>query len=130
MKLPTALALMLCLSLPAAAATRLEATREKATAARAVVQDVRARQMAQRKELNEVAARIEALKAERKGALTPGGELDGALKRSQELSGSLTSLAQSMAQAESDAQRENLALLEALSQELTRLRGEFDRQTD
>ncbi len=112
------------------AASRLEAMRASAQSARQQVSSLKSRQMELRKELNEVASRIEALKASRQGKLLSGGELDAALRRSQELSGALTELARSVATAEAAADKENLALLESLSDELKRLRAEFDRQTD
>jgi hypothetical protein len=86
--------------------------------------------MARRQELNQLAGRIEALKAQSKGKLVPGSELDGALKRSQELSGALTTLAGQFAERETDAERVNLALLTELSNALEAARADFDRQTD
>ncbi|MHB8873656.1 MAG: TetR family transcriptional regulator [Myxococcaceae bacterium] len=120
----------LCLPFTASGASALQVSRSAASSARQHVNGVRARQMALRQELNKVASRIEELKGEQKGRLTPGGELDGALKRSQELSGALTGLAQSLSAAEADAVRENLSLLTTLSSELSRLRNEFDRVSD
>lgn len=118
------------LAMPALGASQLEATRESATGARRQVSELRAQQMALRKELNEVAGRIEALKGEQQGKLLRGGELEAELRRSQDLSGSLTSVAQSLSSAEAAAEKENLALLSALSSELSRLRAEFDRVQD
>jgi TolA-binding protein len=120
------LAASLSLALPALGASSLSATRSAATSARQQVREVRAKQMQLRQELNQLAARIEELK----GAKKSGGELDQELKRSQELSGSLTLLAQSLSSAEADAARDNLLLLQALSSELARLRGDFDRVSD
>lgn len=127
--------LIVCLGLllgtAASAASQLEAVRSAAADARGKVSSIRSQQMALRKELNEVAARIQALKAEGKGKPLLGrSELDAALRRSQELSGSLTGLAQSLSAAEADATQKNLALLSELSAELTRTRTEFDRTTD
>lgn len=124
-----ALALFL-LAAPALSAGQLDAVRGQAVKARAAVGAVRSDQMARRSELNTLSARIETLKGQSQGKLLPGGELDGALKKSQELSDQLTGLAQALAARESELETANLALLEALSAELTRLRGEFDRQTD
>jgi hypothetical protein len=125
------LLLSLCLlGSSAFAAGQLESLRGKAEASRAAVQAVRGEQMARRQELNQLAGRIETLKAQSKGKLVPGGELDGALKRSQELSGTLTTLAGQFAEREADAERVNLALLAELSSALESARADFDRQTD
>lgn len=91
---------------------------------------LRGEQLAKRNELSTVSSRIEALKAESKGKLLPGSELDQALKRSQELSGTLTELAQKLATREGELESANLMLVEGLTAELNRLRAEFDRQTD
>jgi hypothetical protein len=125
------LLLSLCLlGSSAFAASQLESLRGKAEASRAAVQAVRGEQMARRQELNQLAGRIEALKAQSKGKLVPGSELDGALKRSQELSGDLTTLAGQFAEREADAERVNLALLTELSNALESARADFDRQSD
>ncbi|MGQ0507318.1 MAG: TetR family transcriptional regulator [Myxococcaceae bacterium] len=85
---------------------------------------IRAQQQSQRMELNGLAARIGAMKAERK--VLRAGELETALRRSQELSGVLTTLAQSLAMAEGEAQKQNVALLNALSQALLETRQRYD----
>jgi hypothetical protein len=120
--------LLLCLLLgaPAWALTGLEAVRAKAQAARTEVRTLRERQQALRGELNGLAERIEALKAAQQGKLTPSAELDQALKRSQELSGTLTGLAQSVASAEGESGRAHLALHEVLSEELSRVKAAWD----
>ncbi|RKG90336.1 TetR family transcriptional regulator [Corallococcus sp. CA053C] len=127
-----ALALLACLLLgaPAGAASGLEQARVKAQTARVEVRTLRTQQQGLRDELNGLAARIEALKAQRQGKLTTGGELESALRRSQELSGELTGLAQSVSGAEGEVERAHLALHGALSQELTRLRSAWDATTD
>ena len=127
-----ALALVACLLLgaPAGAASGLEQARAKAQTARVEVRTLRTQQQGLRDELNGLAARIEALKAQRQGRLTPGGELESALRRSQELSGQLTGLAQSVSGAEGEVERAHLALHGELSQELTRLRSAWDATTD
>ena len=129
---PRLLALLLCLlsGVPAWGASGLEAVRGRAQASRTEVRSLRGQQQALREELNGLAARIEALKAERKGQLTAGAELETALRRSQELSGSLTGLAQSVAAAEGESERAHLALHTALSEELARLRAAWDGTTD
>ncbi|QSQ19996.1 TetR family transcriptional regulator [Pyxidicoccus parkwayensis] len=124
--------LLLCLLLgvPAWGASGLDAARGRAQAARTEVRSLRGQQQSLRDELNGLAARIEALKAERQGRLTTGTELDAALRRSQELSGSLTGLAQSVVAAEGESERAHLALHTALSDELGRLRAAWDATSD
>ncbi|ATB31239.1 TetR family transcriptional regulator [Melittangium boletus] len=124
--------LLLCLVLgtPVWAASGLDAPRTEAQEARARVRELREHQQALRAELNTLAGRIEQLKAEQKGRLVAGPELQGALRQSQELSGQLTGLAQSLAGAESDAERKNLTLHTALSAELDRVRAAWDATSD
>lgn len=124
------LATFLLLTLPAWAAGTLDTLRASAKSAREQVGAVRNEQMAKRQQLNQLSAKIEALKGEAKGKLLPGGQLDAALKQSQELSGALTVLAQTMSSRETELEQANLALLEALSGQLTQLRADFDRQTE
>src|SRR5579872_5730994 len=112
---PFALALALLAGLPAWAASALEAAKEGATSAREKVTEVRGRQMSLRQELNQLASRIEALKAAQKGALLPGGELERSLQRSQELSGLLTDTARELSSAETASQQQSVALLAALN---------------
>ncbi len=128
--LPTLFVLLALWAPPALSATQLEALRANAQAARAGVNGTRASQLQAQGELNKLAARIEELKAKQKGKLLPGSELDEALKRSQELSTSLTSTASSLSTQEAGLESANLALLSELSNELNRLRSDFDRQTD
>lgn len=130
MKLRAALLCLTLLATQAWAATGVEAMRANSAGLRAQVSQLRGEQLSKRNELSAVSGRIEALKSQSKGALLPGSELDQALKRSQELSGSLTDLAQRLSTREAELESANLALLDGLSAELTRLRGEFDRQTD
>lgn len=124
------LLLLAMLALPSLGATSLEVLRANSRAARDEVSALRAQQLQQRGELSALSTRIEDLKGTSKGALLPGGELDAALKRSQELSGALGTLAQQVTSRESALEAANMALLDGLSSELTRLRGTFDRLTD
>lgn len=126
------LALLLCLTLgaPAWGASELEAVRTRAQVARTEVRTLRGKQQGLRDELNQLAGRIEALKAQSQGKLTTGAELDSALRRSQELSGELTGLAKAVAGAEGEAERANLALHTALSEELARVRSDWDATAD
>lgn len=130
MKFRSALLAVLLLTLPAWGAGQLDALRSSAKSARDQASAVRSEQMQKRQQLNQVSSRIETLKAEAKGKLLPGSQLDAALKQSQELSGALTALAQTMSSRETELETANLALLQALSDQLTSLRAEFDRQSD
>ncbi|OJH34435.1 TetR family transcriptional regulator [Cystobacter ferrugineus] len=126
------LALWLCLvpGAPVWAASGLDLPRTQAQEARARVRELREHQQVLRAELNTLAGRIEQLKAGQKGRLVTGSELEQALQRSQELSGQLTGLAQSLAGAESEAERRHLALHTALSEELERVRAAWDATND
>ncbi|OJT16335.1 TetR family transcriptional regulator [Archangium sp. Cb G35] len=126
------LPLLLCLSLgtPVWAASGVDGLRAEARTARTQVRDLRDRQQVLRAELNTLAGRIEQLKAEQKGRLVAGPDLETALRQSQELSGQLTGLAQSLAGAETEAERRNLALHSALSEELARVRTAWDATPD
>lgn len=130
MKLLAAALAVVLLAAPAWAAGPLDALRAGSRSAREQVSALKAEQLKQRSELSVLSSRIETLKGQSKGKLLPGGELDAALKRSQELSGVLTGLAQQATGLEAQLEAANLALLEGLSGELARLRADFDRQTD
>jgi hypothetical protein len=130
MNLRGALLSLLLLAGTGWAATGLEAMRANAAGLRGQVGQLRSEQLAKRNELSTVSSRIEGLKAESKGKLLPGSELDQALKRSQELSGTLTELAQRLTSREVELESANVSLVEGLSAELNRLRAEFDRQAD
>jgi len=123
---------LLCLLLgaPAWATSGLESVRTQAQAARTQVRTLRERQQALRGELNGLASRIETLKAEHQGKLTPSTELDQALRRSQELSGELTGLAQAVANAEGESEHAHVALHTALSEELARVKAAWDSTQD
>lgn len=130
MNLRAAILALTLLASQAWAATGVEAMRANAAGLRSQVSQLRGEQLSKRNELSQVSGRIEALKSQSKGALLAGSELDQALKRSQELSGTLTDLAQKVSAREAELESANMALLDGLSAELTRLRGEFDRQSD
>lgn len=125
-----ALTLSCLLALPALAASQLEAARSSAKAAREQTVGLRAEQQVKRTQLSQLSASIEALKAQTKGKLLPGGELDSALKQSQALSDALTQLARTLSTREGELETANLALVEALTQELSALRADFDRQSE
>jgi hypothetical protein len=124
--------LLLCLLLgaPAWATSGLDGPRAEARAARTQVRELRERQQSLRAQLNTLAGRIESLKAEQQGRLVAGPELESALRHSQELSGQLTGLAQSLAGAEAEAERRNLTLHTALSEELSRVRAAWEATSD
>lgn len=124
------LAVSLLVAFAAFGATSLDAMRASSRSTRDQVSQLKAEQLKKRSELSVLSSRIETLKAQSKGRLLPGGELDTALKASQELSGALTDLAQQVSTREAELETANLALLDALSGELNRLRTDFDRQTD
>lgn len=127
---PLVLALCLQLGVPAWGASGVEAARARAQVARAEARTLRTQQQGLRDELQSVSTRIQTLKAERQGSLTAGTELETALRRSQELSGSLTRLAQAVSTAEGESERAHVALHQALSEELARLRGAWDGTAD
>jgi hypothetical protein len=130
MKLSAALLIACLFALPALGAGPLDALRAESRGLRDQVTALRAKQLEGRNELSSLSARIQTLKEESKGKLLPGGELDSALKRSQELSGVLSELSQQVSTRESALETANLGLIDALSSELSRLRTEFDRQTN
>jgi hypothetical protein len=130
MKLSAVILTACLLASPVWAAGSLDALRSGSRGAREQVTALRAEQLRQRNELSTLSSQIETLKAASKGKLLPGGELDSALKRSQELSGVLSTLAQQVSGREAELENANMTLLDGLSSELTRLRAEFDRQTD
>jgi prefoldin subunit 5 len=123
--------LSLCLlSVPAWAAGQVDALRAQTKSLQEQVTSLRHEQLSRRNELSQLSARIETLKAEKKGALLGGGELDRALKQSQELSGSLTELAGRMSSREAELETAELALVDSLSASLSDLRARYDRLTD
>lgn len=130
MKLLAALLTACLVALPGWAAGPLDALRSGSRGTHEQVTALRAEQLRQRNELSTLSSKIETLKAASKGKLLPGGQLDAALKRSQELSGALSELAQQLSSRQAELENTNLALLDGLSSELNRLRAEFDRQTD
>jgi hypothetical protein len=120
-----ALAFLACsgaaLALPAAEA------RAQVQKARDGAQALRDQQTRLRSELNEVAGRIQELKAQQRGRLIPGGELSGLLRRSQELSGTLTDVEANLSRAQGEVLERRGALAEALDAEMDAARAQFDR---
>lgn len=117
---------LLAFSAGAFAATAADA-RVQVQRAREGSQGLRFQQSQLRSELNEVAGRIEELKAQQRGRLLPGSELSGLLRRSQELSGSLTAVEAALARADAEVQQRSAALADALDGELEAARTSFDR---
>lgn len=130
MKLHALVLSLLVLALPALGAGSIDALRASQRSTREQLSALKTEQLSRRNELSQVSQRIEQLKAESKGKLLPGSELDAALKRSQELSSTLTGLAAQSSSREGELEAANLALLAGLTDELARLRADFDRQTD
>src|SRR5262245_19838284 len=90
-------------------------------------QALRQQQSRLRTELNEVAGRIQELKAQKRGQLIPSGELPSLLRRSHELSGALTEVESGLARAQSELEQKSSALVDALDEELESSRAAFDR---
>ncbi len=122
--------LITLLSAQVLAATGVEALRSEASGLRQQLSTLKATQLAKRGELSAVSGRIETLKASQKGSLLPGSELDTELKHSQELSTSLTDLAQQVSAKDTQLTAAHLALLDGLTKEMNRLRSAFDATTD
>ncbi|HVE84092.1 MAG TPA: TetR family transcriptional regulator [Myxococcales bacterium] len=95
--------------------------------ARDGAQALRWQQSQLRSELNEVAGRIQELKAQQRGRLVPGGELSGLLRRSQELSGSLTDVESALARADGEVAQKSAALADALDSEMDSARAAFEK---
>lgn len=126
-------AITLCLllgAIPVLGAAPLEALRETARTSRDELGHLKAEQLARRSELATLSQRIEGLKSGAKGRLLRSAELDGALKKSQELSARLTELARAVAARQGELDSTSQTLVTALTDEMSRLRAEFDRQPD
>ncbi len=108
-----------------AEASPIAQLRAAAEGSRQQVNRLRVEQSELRARLDEVAARIDLLK-EQKRDLFPGNELKSWLRRSQDLSRELTSVAHSLSEEEAKAQKNELALISGFSEELRRLGAEWD----
>jgi len=108
-----------------ATGAQIDQLRESAQKSRQQVSQLKRRQSELRAQLDEVAARIALLK-EQKRNLLPDNELKSLLRRSQDLSRQLTDMAHSLSDADAKAQQRELALLAGLSDELRRVRAEWD----
>lgn len=119
-----ALHVVLCLlvAAPAWASSALEAARADSAAARSKVAQTRKSQTDLRRELSDVSARIEQLKAKEGRSLLENSELETALRHSQELSAQLTELANRLSTEETASQSAAVALLSALNAEVATAR--------
>jgi hypothetical protein len=127
---PVSLLTLALLAGLAGAATQLETLRAESKAGREKVASIREQRASLRKELNDLASRIEHLKSERSSRLFRNSELQTALRRSQQLSGRLSELARDLSSVEAASQRTDIALLGAISEELTRLGSEWEGMKD
>ena len=117
---------MLFAANPGLSASSLEALRRESEQSFQQLAKLRAAEAITRGELDAVAAQITQSKGQSRGKLLPGRQLQDLLRRSQELSNKLTDLATAIATQESDLQRRNEWLLDALSQEISRLRHDWE----
>lgn len=109
-------------------AATIPALRSEAERASVAAQRVAGQRAELQKRLDEVAGRIEQLKARREaeGARFRDDELDAALKRSQELSAELNDLLRRESQAEGFLRDTRERLLDALDRELRSLQARWD----
>jgi archaellum component FlaC len=118
------------LAVTALAATDLEPLRLEAKTARAAVSTLKGTQLEQRAALSAASEKIDALKIQSKGKLFARSDLEKALKESQALSNNLTELAAQMSQLETASAAAQTKLVEALTQELNRLRDQLSTLSD
>jgi hypothetical protein len=111
---------------PALGAPNLEALRAASEQSFRQLSKLRAKETTTRGELDAVAGQIARSKGQAKGNLLPGRQLQDLLRRSQELSNTLTDLATAIATQESELQRRNGLLSDALTQEIARLRHDWE----
>ncbi len=117
---------MLLAANPGFGASSLETLRAASEQSFQQLTQLRAERTVTRGELDAVAAQIAQSKGQAKGKLLPGRQLQDLLRRSQELSNKLTNLATAIATQETDLQHRNGLLLDALSQEIARLRHDWE----
>jgi hypothetical protein len=111
---------------PALGGSNLEALRAASEQSFQQLFKLRTEDTTTRGDLDAVAAQIAQSKGQAKGNLLPGKQLQNLLRRSQELSNKLTDLATAIATQESDLQRRNKLLLDALTQEIARVRHDWE----
>lgn len=128
--------LQLCVVLASGswAAEPVDRLRVAARSVQGELDELRGQQAARQTELRQLSLRIEALKAEAKGPLgrrlMASPELEGALRRSQELADTLTAGAQQLVAREADLERARQALVDRLGRELEVLGAAFDSASD
>lgn len=118
---------LLIVEVAAQAATPIDAARAEVARTGTQARELKTRQGTLKQELDQLGARIEALKAQQRGSLLTGGELESSLRTSQELSAQLTELASQIQFSEEHAGQASLALMSALSDELNRLRAQWEQ---
>ncbi len=117
---------MLFAASPGLGASSLDALRAASEHSFQQLSKLRAEETITRGQLDAVAAQITQSKGQTKDKLLPGRQLQDLLRRSQELSNKLTDLATAISAQESDLQHRNGLLLDALTQEIARLRHDWE----
>jgi hypothetical protein len=126
---PTLLALWL-LAAPPALDAELAAPRQALVTAQRARDEKVASRDARKHELEVLAKRIEELKLRQRNRLVTGGELDGALRRSQELSTELGASEREVAAAQASVQRASSALVTALTARIDAVTQAWERTGD
>ncbi len=124
------LTLLVLASLTASAGESLGVLRTQVSAAAAEADTTRTELNQKRVELSAVSQKAEALKAQSKGKLVRGGQLEAVLKSSQELSAAVTALSKSLATQEAALASARTVLLQELSASLERTQARFDSAAD
>src|SRR5258707_5377676 len=117
---------MLFAASPGLGASSLDALRAASEHSFQQLSKLRAEETISRGQLDSVDAQITQSKGQTKDKLLPGRQLQDLLRRSQELSNKLTDLATAIAAQESDLQHRNGLLMDALTQEIARLRYDWE----
>ena len=111
---------------PTPGASELDRRRADASEAFQRLSELRTEEIAARQQLEALAAEIAKTKAQAKARLLPTRQLPDLLRRSQQLSTKVTELAGAIASQEVELQRRNEQLLDALSQQISRSRRDWD----
>jgi hypothetical protein len=120
-----AIALVLCLAAPVAQAASVPELRAALNGSETKARSAHASRVEAQKALDEVASKIESLKAQQQG-LFGDAELDTLLKRSQELSGRMTDALRAENEADEALRGGQAKLVNELDSELSRLRARWD----
>lgn len=118
------------MALPALGGPAVDGARARRAQAAMRVAELAGKQTAEQSELSALAVSIESQKKQKKGRLLPGGELDRQLKRSQELSESLTATAHELAQAEAEQEKATRELEQQLGIEAEAVRERAEKTQD